>query len=55
MFCSKDHEMNIIQSNDHNIGLYRICKNSLSSYNHEKYILRDGFSRLSVKRQFCLM
>lgn len=37
--------MNGIQSKDHNIGLYKVNKISLSSYNDKWYILEDGFSR----------
>ena len=40
------HELNRIQSKAHNIGLYQI-NNFLSSYNDKKYILKDGYSRLS--------
>ena len=35
------HEMNRIQSQDHNMGSYRVNKISLSSYDDKKYILRD--------------
>ena len=41
------HEMNRIQSKDHNIGSCRNNKISLSSYDDKKYILKDGYSRLS--------
>ena len=33
--------MNRIQSQDHNMGSYRVNKISLSSYDDKKYILRD--------------
>ena len=39
--------MNRIQSKNHNIESYRINKVSLSSYDDKKYILTDGYSRLS--------
>ena len=51
------HEMNRIQSKDDNIGSYRINKISLPSYNDKKYILKNGYSRLShfvECRQFIL-
>ena len=41
------HEINRIQSKNHNIGSYRTNKISLSSFDDKKYILKDGFSRLS--------
>ena len=41
------HEMNRIQSKNHTIKSYRINKFPLSSYNDKKYILKDGYSRLS--------
>ena len=41
------HEMGRIQTNGHNIGLYRINKISLPSYNDKTYISKDGYSRLS--------
>ena len=41
------HEMNSIQSKDHNLVLYRINKVSLSSYKEKKCILNDGYSGLS--------
>ena len=41
------HEINRIQSRNHNIGSYRTNKISLSSFDDKKYILKDGFSRLS--------
>ena len=40
------HELNRIQSKDHNIESYRINKISLSSYGDKKKILDDGYSRL---------
>ena len=49
MFCSivhMRHQLNRIQSKAHNIGLYQI-NNFLSSYNDKKYILKEGYSRLS--------
>ena len=39
--------MNRIQSKNHTIKSYRINKISLSSYNDKKYILKDGYRRLS--------
>ena len=41
------HEMNRIQSKNHTIKSYRINKFPLSSCNDKKYILKDGYSRLS--------
>ena len=41
------HEMNTIQGKDHNIGPYKINNIYLSSYDDKKYILEDGYSRLS--------
>ena len=41
------YEVNSIQSKDRNIGLSRISKISLISYDNEKYILKDGCSRFS--------
>ena len=41
------HEMNRIPSKDHDIGSYRINKISLPSYNDKKYIVEDGYNRLS--------
>ena len=41
------HEINRFQSKNHNIGSYRTNKISLSSFDDKKYILKDGFSRLS--------
>ena len=38
--------MNRIQSKDHNIGLYKIDKTSLSSCNDKKILLKDEYSRL---------
>ena len=40
------HEMKRIQSKDQKVGLY-IIKISLSCYGNKKYILEDGYSRLS--------
>ena len=39
--------MGRIQTNGHNIGLYRINKISLPSYNDKTYIFKNGYSRLS--------
>ena len=39
--------MNRIQSKYHNMGSYRINAVSLFSYDDRKYILKDGYSRLS--------
>ena len=39
--------MNRIQGKYHNIKSYRISKISLPSYNDKKYMLKDGYSRLS--------
>ena len=41
-----NHEMNRIQSKNHNKGNCRINKVSLSCYNDKKYILQDGYSIL---------
>lgn len=41
------HEMNRIQTKDLFIGLYRINKVALSSYDNKKYILKDEYIRLS--------
>ena len=41
------HEVNRIQSKNHNVGSSRINEISLSSYDDKKYILEDGYSRLS--------
>ena len=41
------HEVKGIQSKDHIIGSHRINKVSLSSYELEKSILKDGYSKLS--------
>ena len=38
--------MDRIQSKNHNIGLYRINKISLSFYDDQKYFLKNGCSRL---------
>ena len=46
------HEMNRIQSKCHNMGSYRINAVSLFSYDDHKYILRDGYSRLSHFHKF---
>ena len=46
------NEMNRIQSKDYNKGAYRINKISLSSYDDGKYILKDGYSRLSNFHKF---
>ena len=40
------HEMKRIQSKDQKVGLY-IIKISFSCYDDKKYILEDGYSRLS--------
>ena len=39
--------MNRIQSKNRNIDPYRINKVSLSCYNDKKYVLEDGYCRLS--------
>ena len=41
------HEINRIQRRYHRTTSYRINKISLSSYNHKKCILQDGYIRLS--------
>ena len=41
------HEKNRIQSKDHIVAWYNINENSLSSYDNKKYVLKDGYSRLS--------
>ena len=46
------HEMNRIQSRNHKIGSYRINKICLSSYDDKKYILKDGYSKLSHFHKF---
>ena len=38
--------MNRIQSKNHNIGLYRIKKKNLSSYDDKKFKLKDGYRSL---------
>ena len=48
------YEMNRNQIKDHNIGLHKINKISLSSYDDEKYILKDACSRLSYFHKFTL-
>ena len=40
-------DMNRIQSKNQNIGSYRINKISLSSCDHQKYILKDEYSKIS--------
>ena len=45
------HEMNRIQSKNHNIGSYRSNKISLS-YDDKKNILKDVYSRLSYFHKF---
>ena len=39
--------MNRIQSKDGNIGSYRINKAFLCSYDDKKYILKNGYSRIT--------
>ena len=46
------HEMNRIQSKDHNIRSCRINQMLLSSYNDPKHILKDGYSSLSYFLKF---
>lgn len=41
------HDINRIQSKDHNITSYWINDISLPSYNDKKYLLENGYSRLS--------
>ena len=41
------HEINRIQSIDHNIESHRINKIYLFYYDDQKFILKDGYSRLS--------
>ena len=41
------YEMNRIQSKDHNIVSYRINEVSLLFYYDRKYVLKDGYSKLS--------
>ena len=40
------HEINRIQSKDHNNRLHRINKKFLSSYDNQKYIVKSGHIRL---------
>ena len=47
------HEMNRTQSKDHNLGPYRII--FLSFYNDKKYILEDGYIRLSHFHKLALV
>ena len=42
------HEMNRIQSENHNVGSYRINKIYLSFYNDNKDMVKDGYSRYIV-------
>ena len=39
--------MKRIQSKLHKIGTYDVCKNSLSCFDNEKYILDDGINSLA--------
>ena len=41
------HEMNRIQSKNHNIESYRIKKRSFTSYDDKKNILKNEYGRLS--------
>ena len=46
------HKMNRNQSKIHNIGSYIINKIYFSFYDDKKYILKDGYSRLSPIHKF---
>ena len=52
-----NHEINRIQSKNHNIGTYRINKVYLSCYDDKKYILEDEHSRFTdnLRKKICRM
>ena len=46
--------MNIIQSEDHRIGTYKINKTYLSCFDDTIYILNNGYKRLALGYQMKL-
>ena len=41
------HNMKKIQSKLHRIGIYNVCKISLSSFDDKRYVLNDGVNTLA--------